>query len=244
MQVCDVALFTHRGVVRARNEDAIFVGGSIHQADLRDVITVRLIGTPHVLMVADGIGGQPKGDFASRTALQFLSSDPGLVDSPVGCEAALHAVNGRLYELMDDPARISMGTTVAGLVLHDAAVIAFNVGDSRAYRWGSAGLRKMSREDVADCEGQADRSHAITQALGGSPFPLAIVPHICVGPSMQIGERFLLCTDGLTDAIDDDEIQSMLQSSEPPAVTATKLVRRAIRGGSRDNISVVLGMLS
>lgn len=247
MATYDIGLFTHRGVVRSRNEDAIFADGTIFQGDQRDVTAMQLVGASHAVLVADGIGGQPEGDLASRTALQFLTSDAGLLQTPAGCEAALHATNERLYELMDEPRRIGMGTTVAGLVLQDAAVIAFNVGDSRAYRLGREGLKKLTYEDVLVAgpeEKPSDRSHAITQALGGSAFPLAIIPHIFVGPPMQIGDRFLLCTDGLTDALDDSKLEGLLHVSTTPVIIAQKLVRQAILAGSRDNISVIVGMCS
>lgn len=243
MPVYEIALFTHRGAVRAENEDAVFADGTIYQADQRDVIALRLTGAPHALLVADGIGGQPHGDLASRAALRFLTSDTSLLVGPAECEAALHAANERLYEMMDAPDRIGMGTTVVGLVLQEAALIAFNVGDSRAYRLGRGGLVKLSHEDVAVSEGgKPRRSHEITQALGGSAFPLAIVPHISVGPPLAIGERFLLCTDGLTDVLDDGELESLLEPSEPASVIVEQLVRRAILAGSRDNISVIVGI--
>jgi PPM family protein phosphatase len=94
-------LFTHRGVVRARNEDAIFANGTLYQDNLRDVVAMRLTGGQHVLLVADGIGGRPEGAFASWTALRLLSSDVQLLDGPSGCENALHAANGRVEPQRD-----------------------------------------------------------------------------------------------------------------------------------------------
>lgn len=242
MATYDIGLFTHRGVVRPRNEDAIFADGTMFQGNQRDVISTRLTGPSHAILVADGIGGQPEGQFASRAALQFLTSEC-LLDSSANCEAALHATNERLYELMDEPGRIGMGTTVAGLVLQDTAVISFNVGDSRAYRFGRGGLTKLSHEDVAVSrhEGQL-ADHRITQALGGSAFPLAIVPHVSVWPPIQVGDRFLLCTDGLTDVLDDSELESQLRLSRRSVIIAQDLVKQAISAGTRDNISVVVGI--
>ena len=245
MRIHDIALFTHRGAVRVRNEDAVFAGGTIFQEDLRDVVALRLTGSPHALLIADGMGGHPHGDLASHAALAFLTSQDGLLDGPAACETALHAANERLYELMDEPTRIRMGTTIAGLVLQETAMIAFNVGDSRAYRLSSRGLHKLSHEDVIfpPGEGRAPgRTHGITQALGGSNFPLAIVPHVCLEPPLQVGDKVLLCTDGLTDALDDREIETFLQLSASPAIIIQKLVRRAISAGTRDNISVVVGV--
>src|SRR4051794_32776305 len=123
MRIHDIALFTHRGAVRVRNEDAVFAGGTIFQEDLRDVVALRLTGSPHALLIADGRGGHPHGDLASHAALAFLTSQDGLLDGPAACETALHAANERLYELMDEPTRIGMGTTIAGLVLQETAMI-------------------------------------------------------------------------------------------------------------------------
>lgn len=219
------------------------VGGTIFQKDLQDVIVRRLTGSPHVLLVADGIGGQPHGSIASRTALSFLASQACVFEGATGCEAALHAANQHLYELMNESDRIGMGTTVVGLVLQETAAIAFNVGDSRAYRLTQHGLDKLSQEDVATPPREAMHSsrHGITQSLGGTAIPLAIVPHILVGTPLRRGEKILLCSDGLTDAIDEGEIECVLRLSASPSVIASKLVRRAIIGGSRDNISVIVG---
>jgi serine/threonine protein phosphatase PrpC len=100
MPVYEIALFTDRGRVRENNEDAVFAGGKIFQEDLRDVVSMRLTGTPHALLVADGIGGRPQGERASRSVLHFLTSDHRLVQDVDGCAAALHSANERLYELM------------------------------------------------------------------------------------------------------------------------------------------------
>jgi protein phosphatase len=237
----DIAVFTHRGTVRARNEDAVFAGETVYQGNMRTVIAMRLTGVPRSVLVADGIGGQPEGDLASRTALQFLTAEDDLLSSPARCEAALHAANEHLYGMMDEPDRVGMGTTVVGLALQAAAVVAFNVGDSRAYRFGGSGLVKLSCDDVVSAMRGGHRSHEITQALGGCTFLGTITPHVAAGPPMQGGERFLLCSDGLTDVLDDGELERVLRLSPSSSAAVERLVRRAISAGSRDNISVVVG---
>ena len=242
MQAYDIAIFTHRGTVRAGNEDAILAGGTVYQDSMRTVIAERLDGEPHSLVVADGIGGQPEGALASRTALHFLATNPDLVASPDRCEAALHAANDRLYEMMNEPGRAGMGTTIVGVVVQAAALIAFNVGDSRVYRFGRSGLIKRSQEDTAPLAlGGKGQSHVITQSLGGCAFPVAIEPHLSVGPPMQVGERFMLCSDGLTDVLDDEAIAAALRERATPSKVVERLVRQAIEAGTRDNISVVVG---
>lgn len=243
MRVYDTALFTHRGRVRGKNEDAVLAHGRVFQDDLRGVISVRLSGTPQALIVADGIGGQPRGERASRSAIHFLSSDDRLVQGVSGCEAALHAANERLYELMDEPECAGMGTTIAGFVLQERAVVSFNVGDSRAYRFGRGRLVRLSQDDVVTDRGAVrDRSREITQCLGGAQFPLAIAPHVTVGPPLETGQCLILCTDGLTEVLDDTELESIVRNSASSVTMVEKLVRRAISQGSRDNISVLVSI--
>lgn len=242
MQACDIAVFTHRGTVRASNEDAVFAAGTVYQDNMRTVIGERLHGESHCLLLADGIGGQPEGALASRTALHFLASNPDLLGSPERCEAALHAANERLYEMMDEPGRVGMGTTIVGVVVQATTLVAFNVGDSRAYRFGRSGFTKLSQEDAATSAlGGKERSHVITQSLGGFAFPVAIQPHVSAGPPIQVGERFMLCSDGLTDVLADEAIESALRWRATPSEVVERLVRQAIVAGTRDNISVVVG---
>jgi protein phosphatase len=243
MPIYDIALFTHRGAVRTANEDAVYAGGRIFQGNMRDVVTMQLKGAPQTVLAADGIGGQPHGDFASRAALQFLTSEAGPLDSPARCEAALHAANDHLYRLMSTPDRIGMGSTIVGATVQQSALITFNVGDSRAYLLSSHGLAILSHDDVPGSDergGQSRSSHEITQALGGVETSLAILPHVSVCPLLAKGNRLLLCTDGLTDALADEEIEDILRMPEPSKTVVEGLVRKAIIAGSRDNISVLL----
>ncbi|MDA9435241.1 hypothetical protein XH88_26240 [Bradyrhizobium sp. CCBAU 51627] len=229
--------------MREENQDAIFADGSVFQENLRDVITMRLSGTPQALAVADGIGGRPQGALASRSALQFLGSDARLVRSEAACEEALHAANEHLYGLMREPTCLGMGTTIAGFVVQERAVLSFNVGDSRGYRFSRGCLVRVSQDDVPMAvDRRADRPRGITQCLGGSEFPLGIMPHVFAGPPFEVGECLMLCTDGLTEALDDSELAMLFRELAHPAAMVEKLVRQGISRGSRDNISVLVSV--
>jgi protein phosphatase len=95
-----------------------------------------------------------------------------------------------------------MGTTLVGAFVTPKALLTFNIGDSRCYLFSASQLIQLSHDDVADerinHSGQR-RSHAITQALGGSSFPIAVEPHINVDAPLGADETLLLCSDGLTD---------------------------------------------
>jgi protein phosphatase len=144
---------------------------------------------------------------------------------------------------MFTPGRIGMGTTVVGVTVQQSGLITFNVGDSRAYLLSSHGLTILSQDDVPETTeggGRTRSTHEITQALGGSETPLAVLPHVSIRPALAEEDRLLLCTDGLTDVIDDSEIEGTLMLPAPSQVIVETLIRKAVRSGSRDNVSVLL----
>ncbi len=109
----------------------------------------------------------------------------------------------------------------------------FNVGDSRLYRYHRGRLAQLSVDDTPP----GRRSGVITQSLGGGEPPPKIAPH--VGQERLLDpSRFLLCSDGLTDMLDDKDIEDCLALADPEAVV--NLFERAMRAGGVDNISIVL----
>jgi serine/threonine protein phosphatase PrpC len=127
---------------------------------------------------------------------------------------------------------LGMGTTVVGVALA-ARVVWFNVGDSRLYRV-AGGLTQLSSDDVPP----GPRDGTITQTLGGLwPPGEAIAPHVGAEP-LAAPARYLLCSDGLTDMLDDAEIAACLGCTDADAVM--RLFEAAMRAGGRDNISIVL----
>jgi serine/threonine protein phosphatase PrpC len=108
----------------------------------------------------------------------------------------------------------------------------------------SAGrLIQLSHDDVAD-EGNNRsghrRSHAITQALGGSSFPIAVEPHINIDAPLAPQEALLLCTDGLSDMVKDDGIAHALSATNDPIRAVRDLAGKAFAAGARDNVSLIV----
>ena len=122
-----------------------------------------------------------------------------------------------------------------------------NVGDSRSYLFSTGRLIQLSHDDVAD-EGISRsghrRSHAITQAFGGSSFPVTIEPHINVDAPLGADESLLLCSDGLTDMVDDYGISHALGAANDPIRAVRDLAGKAFAGGARDNVSVIVAKSS
>jgi protein phosphatase len=138
-----------------------------------------------------------------------------------------------------DPAQGGMGTTAAGVCLGivdgDDCWIVFNVGDSRVYRFAGGELTQLTVDHVAP-EAVTLRRGVITRALGTDPGPR---PDLWVRTAVP-GERYLVCSDGLSLEVTDAEIAAVLDACADPAEAAEELVRRAVLAGGRDNVTVVV----
>lgn len=239
----DVAALTHRGAVRAHNEDTLGAAGQVLAGDLDEPFVARLGGGRHLFVVADGMGGHVHGELASRAAVEALSARAADVSDETGCLKALTAVNAEIYDLMQRrPETGGMGTTVVGAMVEPNRVVHFNVGDSRAYHYRPGELSQLSHDDVpfAAGAGRTRISHAMTQCLGGFPSPLPIEPHVGTRPALASGEALVLCSDGLTDMVDDDEIAQVLGALSDPGRAAQALFALAMDRGGHDNVSIVI----
>jgi PPM family protein phosphatase len=232
-QAIEVNAFTHQGRRRADNEDSITVAGWVSDVALSGPRRSRHeLKEPLLVAIADGMGGHAAGEVASRYAVKRLAA--ASLTGEQGVAAALTAINGELYESMSAaPSLLGMGTTVAGLVLTPERAIWFNLGDSRVYRDVAGQLKQLSVDDVPPGE----RSGMITQALGGAQSFMPIAPHIGA-ENLVVPSRWLLCSDGLTDMLRDDEIARALQADDETAVR--QLFTRAMEAGGDDNISIVV----
>jgi serine/threonine protein phosphatase PrpC len=216
---------TDVGKVRRRNEDSSLVGTG-------------------VFAVADGMGGHAAGDVASRLAVAALqrlddaASGGGI--SPLAVRDEIVQANADiLAAAAADPGQGGMGTTAAGLCLGivdgDECWIVFNVGDSRVYRFAGGALEQLTTDHVAP-ESVTLRRGVITRALGTDPGPR---PDLWVRVAVP-GERHLVCSDGLSLELTDEEIAAALAECEDPAQAAEELVRRAVLAGGRDNVTAVV----
>jgi serine/threonine protein phosphatase PrpC len=238
----EAAALTHRGAVRARNEDCVAIGKWIAQEDMVHARAfAAALSAPFVCIVADGMGGHPAGEVASRLATETLASLlPGAADGEIG--SVLRQVNTQFYAVMERfPQYAGMGTVVSGLVARPDAVAIFNVGDSRAYRYHDGALVQLTVDDSDAPRWNAGtffpRSGMVTQAIGGCREFADIDPHLHFEPCVP-GTTYLLCSDGLYDALGEDEIAARIGADLAPSVEA--LLAAAIEAGARDNVSVAL----
>jgi serine/threonine protein phosphatase PrpC len=218
--------------VRRRNEDRLYVGRSL-------------------LAVADGLGGHVAGDIASDTVIASLQAYDRLVD-PMDLAAALgRAVSGAnraLHRRIEaEPELAGMGTTLVAMLYAGSAAVLANVGDSRAYllrgrAFGRCAIVQITEDHtyqhlVADAANVPDLPERMTRFLDGRTDGRS--PDLTPW-QLRPGDRFLLCSDGLSSYVPLEQIHAVLSSSGEPGETADRLIELAIDQGGPDNITVVV----
>ncbi|MEV6793657.1 protein phosphatase 2C domain-containing protein [Streptomyces sp. NPDC051320] len=246
-----VTALTHTGLIREHNEDTLVVGpwtlcGTVTE---NPQTLVFPHGNPLVVAVADGMGGAPAGEVASALVARRLAAIGPTLDSEEAVSDALNRCNREVYAAAErDPALAGMGTTVAGVVVLAESLLVFNVGDSRvldATQGGErdggprhGGLRLLSRDDNPPLPPGQRITPILTQALGGAPRFVGITPHVTTSP-LAAGDRYLVCTDGLTDPVPEDELGDLLRSHDDGRAVF-ELWKAAIEAGGPDNITLAL----
>ena len=206
---------------------------------------------PNLFLVADGMGGHKAGDFASRKTVEIMVEEieGNSKESPVVVlREAIEKANDAIYRLASqDEDMEGMGTTlVAASLIGDRLQVA-NVGDSRLYVIGEeitqitvdhSLVEEMVRVGTIDKEMAKShpRKNIITRAVGVMP---TIQPDFFT-VTIKKGEQVLLCTDGLTNMLEDEEISKIVKSRGTVEEKVKALVAEANRRGGKDNISVVL----
>ena len=232
MRLGDSAGRTDAGRVRRRNEDSFVLD-------------------PPIFAVADGMGGAQAGEVASRLAAAAFREyhDADRLEPAERVEAIIQEANRRIFERARTDAEASgMGTTVTAAILTNGRVSIGHVGDSRAYRIRNGELEQLTEDHslVADlmrsgrltpeeADAHPQRS-VITRALGTD----AEVDVDKVTVDVEPGDVFLLCSDGLTTMVPEEEILRIAQEAGTLDEIARGLVRAANSGGGEDNITVVL----
>ncbi len=220
---------THLGLVRRQNEDSFVV-------------------TDGVYAVCDGMGGARAGEVASEAACRILMAMPKGADAE-DLRGAVSEANTLIRERsLADKDLAGMGTTLTAATARGSVLTLAQVGDSRAYLWRRGTLRQVTEDHslVADMikRGQLTPEQAavhphrsiITRALGTEA---SVTPDIFDLP-LEIGDRVLLCSDGLSGMVPKDELARVLGAGDQPRLVADALVAAALRHGGEDNVTAVV----
>ena len=229
---------THRGVVRAQNQDAYAV---------RHLDDGRVIA-----LVCDGMGGARAGNVASTMAVElfmerFLAQNGG-DDQERMRKAASYANQEVFQRAADDPDCAGMGTTLIAALAGEGEAMLLNEGDSRAYHVNQNGIVQITRdhslvEDMVE-RGELTREQArthphknlITRALGAEPVLLAD----CFRQPMAPGDYLLLCSDGLSNIVTEQEMLYEVIHGGEDETCCQRLLEIALHRGAPDNVTVVL----
>lgn len=236
----DTFSITDTGRLRNSNQDCLFC-------------EENAVGKfPNLFLVADGMGGHKAGDLASRLCIDEIVKQirDSQARTPVSAfEQAISVANTCVYERsMEDFELAGMGTTIVGAMIENNTAYIVNIGDSRLYRLHEK-LEQITvdhslvEEMVQSGEIQKEemRTHPnkniITRALGTDN----LVRPDCFEVKVEEGDVLLLCSDGLTNMVDDHEIEKIvIRHKEDMKLAGENLVRQANEAGGKDNISVIL----
>lgn len=240
MSYVAVSALSHEGRLRDHNEDSLAVGPWTLSATVTATPQSLLfpLGDALLVAVADGLGGHPAGDVASTVAVRELSRLGPVLSDEKSVRHAVDACNRAVEEESRyDPARTGMGTTVAGVVVTEQSVIAFNVGDSRVYAWRESTLDQLSVDDNPPLAPGQTHSSVLTQTLGGGRMQ-SVNAHVTTRPLTDTG-NILLCSDGLSDVVDNETIAGLLAEHHGGEATY-ELWKAAMEAGGPDNITIAL----
>lgn len=240
--VIHYACINARGRVRENNEDNFFAQGRFRRAQEPDGDIVKSgrfrSGTGEILAVYDGMGGEESGEVASLIAAGGTADFSGVTgDGPGLLTQMCQVLNRRVcYHAASHGIRC-MGATAAVIRFDSEEICVCNLGDSRIYRLSPSGLRQISRDHVLG--GYSARKAPITQYLGLPEGDVMLAPHLARG-AYQTGDRYLLCSDGITDMVPQEEIARIMGSARNPEQCVQALVARAMENGGVDNITAIV----
>ena len=217
------AAVSETGMVRQNNEDSAYSGRWLHA-------------------VADGLGGHAAGEVASAAVIGILAAcdaehEPGSLLEVLGrAVAEANAEVGRL--VAEDPARLGMGTTLTALLRSGAQAALVNIGDSRAFRLRDGHLRQLTEDHILGnlVSNAGATAPVLVRYLDGRPDRS---PDLGLRELLP-GDRYLLCTDGLSPVVTAEAIRDTLAAAPDPRAVARQLVALAEDAGAPDNISVIV----
>jgi serine/threonine protein phosphatase PrpC len=222
------------GLVRTKNEDSGYAG-------------------PHLLVVADGMGGHAGGDVASSLAVGQLADLDGealgSTEAQTRLAERLRTTNTALQDrVREQPDLAGMGTTVTALLRAGSRLILAHIGDSRAYLLREGELVKVTT-DHTYVQSLVDAGRISEEEAENHP-QRNVVMRVLTGehgdePDLSVregrpGDRWLLCSDGLSGFVSHDTLHDTLAAGDDPGTTAENLVRLALRSGAPDNVTVIV----
>lgn len=226
------AIGSDQGLVRGNNEDSAYAG-------------------PHLLILADGMGGHAAGEVASQLMVEHVSQldiDPGNDDMRSMLATAADEANRSIARrIKKSPETDGMGTTLTTLLFNGTEFGLCHVGDSRGYRMRDGNLERITTDDTY-VQSLVDRGELDPEDISTHPQRSMILKAYngrVVEPTLKTldarpGDRIMLCSDGLSDPVTDSTIETTLSSEGTPEGAVKQLIELALRSGGPDNVTVIV----
>lgn len=229
------AAISHVGKIRSNNQDSGYAGA-------------------HLFIVADGMGGHAGGDVASALAIKHVTEVDRQFVSADEAEAAIHSAlisaNSILAETVFDHSELTgMGTTVSGMVLVGNEVAIAHIGDSRIYRYRNGALEQIT-SDHTFVQRLVDSGRITVEEAAVHPrrsVLMRVLGDVDATPEIdtmrlttEAGDRWLLCSDGLSSYVPEDKIAAALAGEGDAQSVAERLVKESLDQGAPDNVTVVV----
>ena len=240
---------SYKSTPRTRKGALTSFGSRTDIGCLRDHNEDSLVVTPPLFAVADGMGGHAAGEVASEIAVRVLSElAPEHPDGEALGRAIEEANRAVIQAAHEGRGRQGMGTTMTAAMLEGERLVIAQVGDSRAYLLHQGKLQQLTRDhslmadmiEAGQLTPEEARTHpqrsVITRALGSDVHLHPDIYEI----NVETGDRLLVCSDGLSGMVFDDQIESTLRRVQDPQRCASQLVNEAIAAGGHDNVAVIV----
>ena len=231
--VFKVGAKTDKGLIRENNEDAFYVDAK-----------------KGIFIVADGMGGHSAGEVASQMAVEeikkYLNTEENKFSQIL--KQAIIEANKAIYEKAEeDPNLEGMGTTIVVAIVNNKNLHIAHVGDSRAYILTKEGLKQITEDHSLINEWVKEGKITLDEARF-HPMRNVITRALGVEKEVEVeintipyqGEPILLCTDGLTDMLEDKEIEEIIKNNPDPEQACEALIKEANEKGGKDNVTVIL----
>ncbi len=258
----NVCAVTHTGRVRKNNEDNYCLNGKITTDGglVKGKAYIQKMAEPFNLAVCDGMGGEMYGEIASGIAVEEIAKHAQKIfdsgeDFSFAISNCLDDANNRICAEITSRG-VRLGTTLASIYAIKGRVICASIGDTRIYHF-SHGILEQASFDHTHAQGLVDArelaesdagalpgAKRLTKHLGVFPEEATLSPNVSVIDDVDNGDVLLLCSDGLTDMLSDDEISAIISGGESPQDVSAKLVRKALEKGGKDNITVITAFMS
>lgn len=232
--------FSHIGKVRSINQDNFICDGSYMNTETHEIafpISGSVCSETSTLFgVFDGMGGEECGEIASFIAAKEASKISAAKNECRLLTDYCKQANTKICDYAENNSVSSMGTTAAMLLFSKNEITLCNIGDSKVFRFANGELEQISKDHVFISA--FGTKPPLSQNLGIPPEQLLIEPYLSQG-GYKTGDKYLICSDGLTDMLSLGEIKELLDNHSVEK-SVIELINKALEKGGKDNVTVIL----